>query len=75
MLFVLFSFRLNAQETAQDYYTLANKALEQKDYEQYSLHIRKADELRPNHPAIVPKVAEAWGLTGRRTRAILHHRF
>lgn len=70
LVLALISFQCFSQESAQDYYYLAIEALENKDYEEYSLHIRKANDLRPNHPLIVAKMAEAWALTGRRTRAV-----
>ncbi len=70
LVLALISFQCFSQESAQDYYNLAIEALENKDYEEYSLHIRKANDLRPNHPLIVAKMAEAWALTGRRTRAV-----
>ncbi|NVK82801.1 MAG: hypothetical protein HWE21_00690, partial [Cytophagia bacterium] len=59
-----------AQEDLQTLYTSAVEAYEQKDYDVFLENIRKADELRPNHPAIVPKLAAAWSLTGRKIRAI-----
>lgn len=59
-----------AQEDLETVYAKAMKAYEQKDYETFLENIRTADELRPNHPAIVPKLAAAWALTGRKIRAI-----
>lgn len=70
LVLALISFQCFSQRSVQYYYNLANEALDKKDYEEYSIQIRKANEKRPNHPVIVPKVAEAWALTGRRTRAI-----
>ncbi len=66
----LVTFSTLAQQTAQEYYTAANEAFVKKDYEQYSINIRKANDLRPNQPVIVAKMAEAWALTGRKTRAV-----
>lgn len=63
------SFAVKAQ-TAQYYYTEATAAYEKKDYESFLDNIRRADGLRPNHPVIVPKVAVAWALNGRKTRSI-----
>lgn len=59
-----------AQSELELAYNAANKAYEEKDYETFLEQIRKADELRPNHPVIVPKLAAAWSLTGRKIRAI-----
>lgn len=66
------SINLMAQEekTLQDYFNAATQAYEAKDYNLFLENIRQADELRPNHPAIVPKVAAAWALTGRKIRSI-----
>lgn len=70
LVLALISFQCFSQQPAQYYFNLANEALAKKDYEEYSIQIRKANERRPNHPIIVAKVAEAWALTGRRTRAV-----
>ncbi|OEK00589.1 hypothetical protein BFP97_03300 [Roseivirga sp. 4D4] len=69
---LVLSFSLFAQEekSLQDYYTAATSAYEAKNYELFLENIRKADEMRPNHPAIVPKLAAAWALTGRKIRSI-----
>ncbi|MBO3697683.1 hypothetical protein [Roseivirga sp. E12] len=69
---LVLSFGLFAQEelTLQDYYTAATEAYEAKNYELFLENIRKADEMRPNHPAIVPKLAAAWALTGRKIRGV-----
>lgn len=64
------AFSLKAQETLQEYYNRATAAYENKDYSGYLENIREADKLRPNHPFIVPKVAAAWALNGRKTRSI-----
>ncbi|MFT6871378.1 MAG: hypothetical protein ACJAVN_000376 [Roseivirga sp.] len=58
------------EKTLQDYLNTAAEAYEAKDYSLFLENIRQADELRPNHPAIVPKVAAAWALTGRKIRSI-----
>ncbi len=70
--FLLCTIHLMAQEekTHQDYFNAAAEAYEAKDYNLFLENIRQADELRPNHPAIVPKVAAAWALTGRKIRSI-----
>lgn len=70
--FLLFCVNLVAQEelTLQDYFNAATQAYEAKNYNLFLENIRRADELRPNHPAIVPKVAAAWALTGRKIRSI-----
>lgn len=67
-----FSTFLIAQEekNVQEYYTEANEAYKQKDYELYLENLRAADKLRPNHPVIVPRLAAAWALNGRKTRSI-----
>lgn len=69
---LLIGFSLLGQEekTVQDYYNAATQAYEQKAYDVFLENIRAADEMRPNHPAIVPKVAAAWALTGRKIRGI-----
>lgn len=59
-----------AQEDLQSFYTKATEAYEQKDYDVFLENIRAADKLRPNHPSIVPKLAAAWALTGRKIRAV-----
>lgn len=58
------------EKTFQDYFNAATEAYEAKKYSLFLENIREADALRPNHPAIVPKVAAAWALTGRKTRSI-----
>jgi len=70
--FLLCTIHLMSQEekTLQDYLNTATQAYEVKDYNLFLENIRQADELRPNHPAIVPKVAAAWALTGRKIRSI-----
>jgi len=70
LVLALISFQCFSQQPAQYYFNLANEALAKKDYEEYSIQIRKANERRPNHPVIVAKVAEAWALTSRRKRAV-----
>ncbi len=68
---LILSLQLLAQEkTLQQYYTAATEAYQNKDYQSYLENIRAADEMRPNHPAIVPKLAAAWALNGRKTRSI-----
>lgn len=69
-LFLCVTAYLSAQEDLQTVYNTAVQAYEQKDYNTFLENIRLADELRPNHPAIVPKLAAAWSLTGRKIRAI-----
>ncbi len=64
------SLRGQGEATVDAYYKAATAAYESKDYELFLKNIRKADELRPNHPAIVPKLAAAWALTGRKIRSI-----
>ena len=61
---------VNAQEDLQEVYKAAVEAYEARDYDSFLENIRQADELRPNHPGIVPKLAAAWALTGRKIRAI-----
>ena len=70
LIFSCFSTLVWAQEDLQTVYTSAVQAYEKKDYEAFLEQIRLADELRPNHPSIVPKLAAAWALTGRKIRAI-----
>lgn len=69
-LFTVLSLFVYAQSELEVAYAAATKAYEEKDYESFLENIRKADELRPNHPVIVPKLAAAWSLTGRKIRAI-----
>ena len=70
VILLISSFSLFSQETLQELYNDAAAAYEQKDYDTYLETLRTADELRPNHPAIIPKLAGAWALTGRKIRAI-----
>ncbi len=58
------------EKTFQDYFNAATEAYEAKKYSLFLENVRQADALRRNHPAIVPKVAAAWALTGRKTRSI-----
>ncbi|WP_286756188.1 hypothetical protein [Roseivirga sp. UBA838] len=59
-----------AQESLQEVYNAAVAAFEAKDYHTYLEKIREANEMRPNHPTIVAKLAGAWALTGRKSRAV-----
>lgn len=73
LLFLFFysSVFLAAQEPIlHQYYNKAISAYEVQDFESYLSHLRKANELRPNHPKIVYKLAGAWALNNRKTRAI-----
>ncbi|MFY0592335.1 hypothetical protein [Roseivirga sp.] len=58
------------EKSAQDYYTAAQNAYEQKDYDEFLKEIRSANRLRPNHPVIVPRLAAAWALSGRKIKAV-----
>ncbi|WP_420386993.1 hypothetical protein [Roseivirga sp.] len=70
-LFLMLSVPVLAQqEDLQTVYQAAMDAYDKQDYDAFLEQIRKADELRPNHPAIVPKLAAAWSLTGRKIRAV-----
>lgn len=65
------SFLLTAQELSlQDHFNAAQEAYKKKDYENYLEHLREANEMRPNHPTIVYKLAGAWALNKRKSRAI-----
>lgn len=66
---VLFAHSLNGQ-SADDYFRQAAKAYQENAYESYLEYIRQANELRPNHPAIVYELAKAYALNKRKTRAI-----
>lgn len=57
-------------QTLQEFYNNAQSAYEVKDYNGYLENLRSANELRPNHPIIVYKLAGAYALNKRRTRAI-----
>lgn len=73
LLFLFFysSVFLAAQEPIlHQYYNKAISAYEVQDFESYLSHLRKANELRPNHPKVVYKLAGAWALNNRKTRAI-----
>lgn len=63
---------VNAQEekSVQDYFTAATAAYKEQDYAKYLENLRVADEMRPNHPAIVPRLAAAWALNGRKIKSI-----
>lgn len=70
-LFLILTVPVLAQEEdLQTVYQAAIDAYDKQDYDTFLEQIRKADELRPNHPAIVPKLAAAWSLTGRKIRAV-----
>ncbi|OEK04962.1 hypothetical protein [Roseivirga misakiensis] len=56
--------------SAQDYFSAAQKAYEEKDYDAFLSNMREANALRPNHPVIVPRLAAAWALTGRKIKAV-----
>lgn len=58
------------EKTLQDYFSAAAAAYEEKDFAKYLENLRAADEMRPNHPAIVPRLAAAWALNGRKIRSI-----
>ena len=58
------------EKTLQDYFSAATAAYEEKDFAKYLENLRAADEMRPNHPAIVPRLAAAWALNGRKIRSI-----
>ena len=70
LLLLTLSVSVMAQETLQSLYQAALTAYEEKNYEIYRVKLQKADELRPNHPTIVPRLAAAWALTGRKIRSI-----
>lgn len=68
---LLFGQSLFSQElTLQQHYDQALVAYEAADFENYLNHLRQANELRPNHPTIVYKLAGAYSLNNRKTRAI-----
>jgi len=59
--------------TGQEYKAYFDSALvayEQQDLARYLDLLRKADELRPNHPTITYKLAGAYALNKRKTRSI-----
>lgn len=58
------------EKTLQDYFTAATTAYKEKDYAKYLENLRAADDMRPNHPAIVPRLAAAWALNGRKIKSI-----
>lgn len=62
---------LSAQNLSlQARYDRAKEAYETKDFDVYLEHMRAANELRPNHPVIVYKLAGAYALNKRKARAI-----
>jgi sugar lactone lactonase YvrE len=70
----VFAFGLSLSlVTGQEYKTYFDSALvayEQQDITGYLRLLQQADELRPNHPTITYKLAGAYALNKRRTRAI-----
>lgn len=59
-----------SEETFEGFYKAANKAYEENKYESFLKNLRKADDLRPNQPNVVSKLAAAWALTGRKIKSI-----
>lgn len=71
IVFSILTVGVFAQELSlQEHFTSAQEAYKIKNYEAYLEHLRSANELRPNHPTIVYKLAGAWALNKRKTRSI-----
>jgi hypothetical protein len=52
------------------YESLARKAYQEKDYAAFLANMKKAVELRPNHPRLMFNLAAAYALTGRGGEAL-----
>jgi len=52
------------------YESLARKAYQEKDYSSFLINMKKAAELRPNHPRLMFNLAVAYALTGSGSEAL-----
>jgi tetratricopeptide (TPR) repeat protein len=55
---------------ARHYETLAGKAYQSKDYAAFLENMKRAAELRPDHPRIVYNLSAAYALNGRKAEAV-----
>ena len=73
LFFALVGFSLVAQEaekSLQELYQEGNTAYEARDYKTYLERMREIDEMRPNYPMVVYKLAGAYALNKRKARSI-----
>jgi len=70
LLFFLLCSSFASGQSLQEYFTLAQEAYQQKEYDTYLEYLISANEMRPNHPVIVYRLAGAYALNNRKTRAI-----
>jgi sugar lactone lactonase YvrE len=72
--FILISLLLGnylfAQKTINAYYSEGVAAYEAKDFEQYMESMEIIDEMRPNYPIVVYRLAGAYALNGKRAKSI-----
>lgn len=59
-----------AQKTINDYYTEGVAAYEAKNFKQYLESMETIDEMRPNYPIVVYRLAGAYALNGKRAKSI-----